>query len=602
MDKTDIEQIAVSTVQRRVNLTKYLSSYLSDNDKTPSWDGFIYIYNTEHKTKNNLRGRIATQIKGHNTADQSADEISFSVNVADLRNYLNDGGIFYFVVYLAENEDGTDYNTKVYYADLPPIDIMDILSACKTNQKDKTIKLKSLPLDRDLFSLCVLNCYENCKRQESFAGKELPSIEELDKRGALEGLQMFISGYGKDHHSISSLLKTNRYIYAKVKGSPIPQPLSGTISHIVLSREIPQPVTVDGELFYTSYIEVRTSDSITYHIGNSVTMSFSESDTKCNIRFHLSNCLRQRVKDRPFIIRAVERKHFLIGSTLYAIDETRVSLENAYSPEIQKQDLDFVKMLDLQGCHDDIDLSSLNQASIANLMRLTAATLRDEPISGLKEGLPPIAVLNIGKLRFAVGLTIDGDDTKAYHLTNAIDNNNIQFAIGDDTKKMPVPLCYIYKPEDYLNICNIKFEKFLPSFQDYISNEYIYGVANEVMLRMLSAHDLATGTRKEELYDTALELSKWLKAAPEQEWDYSISLINYLQIIKRKRKLTDAEENEIYELLSKHETRDEIKFGAHLLLGDEKQAIFYLNRLSPQAQEEIKSYPIYNLIHGSNLT
>lgn len=87
------------------------------------------------------------------------------------------------------------------------------------------------------------------------------------------------------------------------------------------------------------------------------------------------------------------------------------------------------------------------------------------------------------------GLTIDGDDTKAYHLTNAIDNNNIQFAIGDDTKKMPVPLCYIYKPEDYLNICNIKFEKFLPSFQDYISNEYIYGVANEVMLRMLSAHD-----------------------------------------------------------------------------------------------------------------
>lgn len=51
MDKTDIEQIAVSTVQRRVNLTKYLSSYLSDNDKTPSWDGFIYIYNTETQDK-----------------------------------------------------------------------------------------------------------------------------------------------------------------------------------------------------------------------------------------------------------------------------------------------------------------------------------------------------------------------------------------------------------------------------------------------------------------------------------------------------------------------------------------------------------------------
>ena len=65
MDNQAIEQTAVSTIERRVNLTDYLSSYLDQNDKTPSWDGAIYLFNNEHKVKDNMIGRISAQIKGH---------------------------------------------------------------------------------------------------------------------------------------------------------------------------------------------------------------------------------------------------------------------------------------------------------------------------------------------------------------------------------------------------------------------------------------------------------------------------------------------------------------------------------------------------------
>lgn len=41
MDKIQIETEAVNKVKTRVNLTKYLSPYLSENDKTPTWDGAI---------------------------------------------------------------------------------------------------------------------------------------------------------------------------------------------------------------------------------------------------------------------------------------------------------------------------------------------------------------------------------------------------------------------------------------------------------------------------------------------------------------------------------------------------------------------------------
>ena len=76
MDSLQIEREAISKIQTRINLTKYLSSYLDNNDKTPSWDGFVYIYNNEKKSKDNLTGRLAAQVKGHETNEFSKNEIS----------------------------------------------------------------------------------------------------------------------------------------------------------------------------------------------------------------------------------------------------------------------------------------------------------------------------------------------------------------------------------------------------------------------------------------------------------------------------------------------------------------------------------------------
>lgn len=72
MTTKDIEELATNAVKKSVLTSGYLSQYISENDKGPSWDGFIYIYNNEQKRKTDYYGRVAVQIKGSCQKDHSA--------------------------------------------------------------------------------------------------------------------------------------------------------------------------------------------------------------------------------------------------------------------------------------------------------------------------------------------------------------------------------------------------------------------------------------------------------------------------------------------------------------------------------------------------
>ena len=71
MNKRDIEQFAVSAVKDSITSCDYLDSYLSDNDKTPSWDGEIFIYSNPNRTNEDFVGSVKCQIKGKVQADLS---------------------------------------------------------------------------------------------------------------------------------------------------------------------------------------------------------------------------------------------------------------------------------------------------------------------------------------------------------------------------------------------------------------------------------------------------------------------------------------------------------------------------------------------------
>ena len=97
MNKARIEGIALSKLQSCLLKSDYVECVFSTNDKFPSWDGFICLYNKRDSSKkDDLHRRIPVQIKGHFSEAPYKSLISFSVEISDLRNYLNECGVIFF--------------------------------------------------------------------------------------------------------------------------------------------------------------------------------------------------------------------------------------------------------------------------------------------------------------------------------------------------------------------------------------------------------------------------------------------------------------------------------------------------------------------------
>lgn len=156
MNSIQIETLAVNAVKDSILMSDYLIPFINDNDKEPSWDGKVYIYKDKNCTKDSLIGRLPVQVKGKECDDLSKEEISYSMNVVDLNNYLDDGGAILFVVYIAKE----GLNKKIYYVELPPIKLRIELSKAK-GQKAKTLRLKKFPADNRQKTSIFLNCYMN---------------------------------------------------------------------------------------------------------------------------------------------------------------------------------------------------------------------------------------------------------------------------------------------------------------------------------------------------------------------------------------------------------------------------------------------------------
>ena len=216
MNRKAIETLSVNAVRDSVVVSDFLDQFIADNDKEPTWDGFVYIYSDKSKKKEKLKGRLPVQIKGTENDDVSKEEISFPVSTTDLNNYLYDGGAVFFVVYIGHN----GLTRQIYYAELPPIKLRVYLAEAK-EQKSKSIKLKKFPTDPNEKAMIFFQCLENCQKQASFSSAQLLSLEELESQGVLEGITVPVSTVGGIDPK-TALLKNEVYIYAKIKGSAIP--------------------------------------------------------------------------------------------------------------------------------------------------------------------------------------------------------------------------------------------------------------------------------------------------------------------------------------------------------------------------------------------
>lgn len=193
-------------------------------------------------------------------------------------------------------------------------------------------------MDNSKKATIFLNCLQNCQKQASFKQGKLLSLEELEEQGVLENIVIPFSGVGYTNPQMA-LIKNEVYLYAKIKGSTIPQPID----------IIPQD-------FMLTYLDKGY---------------FKVNDTEI-----------------PFDYNGMETSNF---------DISKEQENLSFAKEI-------VKVLNMLGCTDDIDINDMSDEDWRNLNRLITAFLEKKPVKGLKEDLPPVTCFKVGKLKFAIYL------------------------------------------------------------------------------------------------------------------------------------------------------------------------------------------------------
>jgi len=160
----NIEKLATSAVEESVSKTDVLDPFVNDGDKEPSWDGNIYIYTDKRKTKKGIK-KVPVQVKGEVRKKlPSQKPPKYSVSLMDLENWLNDGGVFLFVVLISENGD----EKNIYYNALLPIKIRHLIKISQ-GKKKKSISLTKFPNDNLQKVSIFLNFYDHMQKQTSYA-------------------------------------------------------------------------------------------------------------------------------------------------------------------------------------------------------------------------------------------------------------------------------------------------------------------------------------------------------------------------------------------------------------------------------------------------
>lgn len=589
MDKKAIETLSVNAVRDSIVVSDFLDQFIADNDKEPSWDGYVYIYSDKSKKKDKLKGRLPVQIKGTENNDFSKDEISFSVSTVDLNNYLNDGGIVFFVVYIGHN----GLTNKIYYSELTPIKLRIYLEEAK-GQKSKRIKLKKFPTDPKEKAIIFFQCLKNCQCQASFSNSHLLSLEELEKQGVLEGITVpFSTVKGLDPKT--AFFKNEVYIYANVKGSAIPQPLEIIPQNIMTKEEKDATITVGDRLFYTTVSVIQDAETVTKVIGESFSIKSNKNDGRYKINYKNSKKMRILAKDLDFMISCIEAGCFQWDGLELPLNFKDADFSN-FNVEEEKTRLKNIKkivsLLDLLGCKKDLEIDSLIDKDWKNLDCLVKALIDKEPIQHLRTDLPSITCIKIGKLKFILYFQKVNSNDDTYNIFDFFKTDISLIYDNGSGEKLPISQYVILHADDFLNLDNIRYDVLLPSFQKTKQYKETVIWANAFLLELLKAFD--KDNSKKDILSTARAFSNWILESSDEVLPYDLKILNKLQIEKRNRVLTKDEEKELLQIIEDPKTSEDIMVGAYLLLDQQAAAELHFERLEIPLKENFKTYPIFH--------
>lgn len=583
-----IEERAIHALEGALFRCPTLSAYISKNDKTPSWDGQVFVYrNAEQKKADGILA-VPVQIKGTTTKFTSKSTF-YSCEVSDLRNYYRNDGCVLFLV----SVDLESQYHKIYYSGLQVYDLkMELDAAGK--QKTRNIQLKEFPEDTpNEMANIFLSFAQDRSKQTSFVNKELPPIDDLVQKGVkVESFTFTVPGIGITPYNIGEYVSSHEiYLYMKPEGLDIEIPVD-KIKNMTMSRPVFQPVCVVGHKYYDSYSILNKNGDTLIRIGKGISVKLFEQEKQLTLHFKPEGTLSDFIKDATFMVDVFQHREIEIGKAKFPLDESDTINIDQYSNSLTYYK-DVKKMLDILGGTEELLCTGLTQQDETNLKNFVSAVLYHREI-----GFPqakktdtvihgPFKISNLSIWIWAERQTSGNYIVENYFAPHLV----AAFSPEDMENEPPNPVSHfiMMNKTAFTNSSNIDYKCIEDNLFARELTPLLINPATLLLLEMLKAYD-EQPEKSMELMHLAEKTCEWIEQSDIEDSSYIITL-NKIQIAKRQRKLNVPEILKLGQLIEEDIPAD-IRCGAYLLLDDNKSAQKCFNEMSTDRQREFMMYPI----------
>ncbi len=576
-----IEMYAINHLEFCIGNEQLLESKIPRGDTDPSWDGEIHIYSEpKHNAVQQGVKRVPVQVKGKFMPENiKKQRITYPVRYGDLRNYANERGCVYFVIAVSNEESGY----AIFYNILTPLKVNTFLKGAEDKTGDKTVSLAMNKLNHkkrgDL--LRVLYQYDlDWRKQISIKPVQI-------NEGKSYEINCTAVGVSSTQELFQKFNAGDLCLYLKEDdGREIPIEWDSTAKMFELGK-INKPVVVDGQIYYKEYNVLKNEEDVCY-IVLSPNISF---DLKTNVLHFQINSGLKALKDDALFLRKIYDGNALIEFTGYKKCRFAYKITRDICEQLDLID-SLYAMFNHVGAELNIPYTKLDREEAKQLDFLLNAYNRRIDKEFLNNTMAYRFFINN---TYLILFIVINQETNELEFINAFRKSGyVHYVYMDDGTRYRAPMFVLSDigSEIYSKLYDYNYEYIVEAISEMEFDEKNFVVINDVLLRVINAYELSNG--RQIILDTAEKIAKMIL---EKYPGNNVAMVNYLQIIKRKRNLTRDEKESLEKI--KKESEDVLLIcGINILLENNYDILKEYTKMTDEQKAAFMGYPIVKLYNG----
>lgn len=592
----DKEKIGLLSVEKILARSDFLKADIKRNDKTPSWDGEIFVYSKPGYKKSDLLGKVPIQIKY--SSRETKRSTYFPVDVSDLKNYKKDGGAIFFLIKPVKkyNDEG------IYYTSLLTVDLLKNLENVRDTQKTKNVHFRKFPDNTDEVNGIFTNFIYNRNLQKN--------TNNLNKLFTSE--ELFRCGYTKQFftfnaRNISEIPGQEAYLYHEDQLGSIICSSKVLSTGISFTKNYIQLTSGNNIFFKGAKVTKLPKDTTKLDFGDGCIVITQDQDKKCRMQVTFGGTFYNCLQTYQFVREASENKCFSIidkQKTVLLVKNLDKLVEKTKSNLKILQNI--CHMFELLGVSTNIKLPGkgiMDLLSLISVPFLNKKPIRIESIN--KDWIVRIPIFENKWLLFIaipmkeeIFLLQDYFHSDVSYITVGVEKNKTKIA------EFKAPYFFTLNEADFYNALNFNLDLVHNRMLEFLNdidknNESSWSVQYALIhywFKVVKAFDV---TKRSEFLNKATEFLDILKNQKQASNFREAIFLNELQLIKRQREFTKTEMIELDNFVHSVKNK-QLLAGAYLLKDDMVNFRIIFSQLDEATQEMFKSYPIYKFFKKEN--